>query len=122
MAPKLGHFPAPKALSSFDLEGRPSIDPKQIRDIAASLWPANGDNVLLLGPPGLGRTNLGIALSRAASMAGYSVQLTTSTTLVAELVKAHRQRRHHAPYFRVGVKCCRQAGQLPIACANRPVL
>ena len=49
MALKLAHFPAVKELAGF--EAQPSIDPKQIRDLAASRWIANGENVLLLGPP-----------------------------------------------------------------------
>jgi DNA replication protein DnaC len=51
MALKLAHFPAVKELTGFDFEAQPSIDPKQIRDLAASRWIANGENVLLLGPP-----------------------------------------------------------------------
>ncbi|GAA0002243.1 hypothetical protein BRDID11002_22440 [Bradyrhizobium diazoefficiens] len=54
MALKLAHFSAVKELAGFDFEAQaqPSIDPKQIRDLAASRWIANGKNVLLLGPPG----------------------------------------------------------------------
>ena len=62
MALKLAHFPAVKELAGFDFEAQPSIDPKQIRDLAASRWIANGENVLLLGPPGVGKTHLSIAL------------------------------------------------------------
>ncbi len=50
MALKLAHFPAVKELAGFDFEAQPSIDPKQIRDPAASCWIANGENGLLLGP------------------------------------------------------------------------
>jgi DNA replication protein DnaC len=50
MAHKLAHFPAVKELAGFDFEAQPSIDPKQIRDLAASRWIASGENVLLLGP------------------------------------------------------------------------
>ena len=93
MALKLAHFPAVKELASFDFEAQPSIDPKQIRDLAASRWIANGENVLLLGPPGVGKTHLSIALGREAILAGYTVQFTTATTLVAGLAKAHGERR-----------------------------
>ncbi|MET4349585.1 ATP-binding protein [Bradyrhizobium sp. RT9a] len=72
MALKLAHFPAVKELASFDFEAQPSIDPKQIRDLAASRWIANGENVLLLGPPGVGKTHLSIALGREAILAGYT--------------------------------------------------
>jgi len=54
---------------------------------------ANGENLLLLGPPGVGKTHLSIALGREAILAGYTVQFTTATTLVAGLAKAHGERR-----------------------------
>lgn len=93
MALKLAHFPAVKDLASFDFEAQPSIDPKQIRDLAASRWIANGENVLLLGPPGVGKTHLAVALGREAILAGYAVQFTTAMALVAGLAKAQSERR-----------------------------
>nr|GAJ37643.1 insertion sequence IS21 putative ATP-binding protein [Bradyrhizobium sp. DOA9] len=66
---KLAHFPAVKELAGFDFDAQPSIDPKQIRDLAASRWIANGENVLLLGPPGVGKTHLSIAPGREALLA-----------------------------------------------------
>ena len=88
MALKLAHFPAVKELAGFDFEAQPSIDPKQIRDLAASRWIANGENVLLLGPPGVGKTHLAIALGRAAVESGHSVLFVTATSLLAALSRA----------------------------------
>jgi DNA replication protein DnaC len=93
MAQKLAHFPAVKDLQDFDFEAQPSLDPRQIRDLAASRYIAHGENVLLLGPPGVGKTHLAIALGRAAILAGYAAQFTTATALVAGLVKAHASMR-----------------------------
>jgi DNA replication protein DnaC len=93
MALKLAHFPVMKDLASFDYEAQPSIDPKQIRDLSQGRWIANGENLLLLGPPGVGKTHLAIALGREAILAGYVVQFVTATTLVASLAKARAERR-----------------------------
>jgi DNA replication protein DnaC len=93
MAQKLAHFPAVKDLADFDFEAQPSIDPRQIRDLAASRYIANGENVLLLGPPGVGKTHLAIALGRAAILAGYAAQFSTATALVGSLCKAQAERR-----------------------------
>ncbi len=86
-------LPGREGACGLRLRGQPSIDPKQICDPAASRWIANGENVLLLGPPGVGKTHLSIALGREAILAGYTVQFTTATTLVAGLAKAHGERR-----------------------------
>ena len=93
MALKLAHFPVIKDLASFDFEAQPSVDPKQVRDLGQGRWIANGENLLLLGPPGVGKTHLAIALGREAILAGYTVQFVTAATLVASMVKAHSERR-----------------------------
>ncbi len=82
-----------KELAGFDFEAQPSIDPKQIRDLAASRWIANGENVVLLGPPGVGKTHLAIALGPEAILACCPVQFTTTMALVASLAKTHGEKR-----------------------------
>lgn len=48
MTLKLARFPFVRDLSGFDFSAQPSIDPKQMRELAAARWIANGENVLLL--------------------------------------------------------------------------
>ena len=93
MALKLAHFPVVRDLAGFDFSAQPSVDQKQVRDLAAGRWIANGENVLLLGPPGVGKTHLAIALGREAIMAGHATLFAPATALVAQLAKGHAEGR-----------------------------
>jgi DNA replication protein DnaC len=93
MASKIAHFPTLRDLDGFDFTAQPSLDKQQIRELAACRWVAHGDALLLLGPPGVGKTHLAIALGRAAIREGYSVLFTTAPALVAALARAHADGR-----------------------------
>ena len=89
----LARFPFVRDLDSFDFAAQPSIDKKQIREIAAGRFIANAEVVLLLGPPGVGKTHLAVAIGRQAILAGYTVLFVPAPTLVAQLAKAHSEGR-----------------------------
>jgi len=91
MAMTIAHFPFVRTLEGFEFEAQPSIDPGKIRDLATCRWVANGDNVVLLGPPGVGKTHLEVALGREAVARGYTVQFTTAMELLGSLVKGQQQ-------------------------------
>ena len=93
MATNIAHFPTLRDLDSFDFSAQPSIDKQQVRELAACRWVAHGEALLLLGPPGVGKTHLAIALGRVAIREGYSVLFVTAPALVATLAKAHAEGR-----------------------------
>jgi DNA replication protein DnaC len=89
MAIGLARFPFVRDMAGFDFSAQPSLDPKHLRDLAACRWIANGENLLLLGPPGVGKTHLAVALGREAILAGYGALFISAAALVAQLSKAH---------------------------------
>jgi len=84
----MARFPFHKTLESFDWKFQPSIDPKVIRELATGRFIADGENVLLLGPPGVGKTHLAVALGLKACELGLRTLFTTATGLIATLGKA----------------------------------
>lgn len=65
----------------------------QVREIASGRFIANGEAVLLLRPPGVGKTHLAVAIGREAIEASYTVLFTPATTLVAQLAKGYADGR-----------------------------
>ncbi|WP_437717071.1 IS21-like element helper ATPase IstB [Sorangium sp. So ce448] len=91
MGIQIAHFPTIKTLEDFDFKFQPSIDQKLVRELATGRFIAEAENVLVFGPPGVGKTHLAIALGRAAVEAGHSVLFTSATALLAALSKAETE-------------------------------
>jgi DNA replication protein DnaC len=91
MGIQIAHFPTVKVLDDFDFKFQPSLDNKLVRELATGRFIASAENVLLFGPPGVGKTHLAIALGRAAVESGHSVLFVTATSLLASLSRAQME-------------------------------
>lgn len=87
------HFPAMKTLEDFNVDHQPSLRRDVLAHLATTTWIAKAENVVLLGPPGVGKTHLGIGLGIKAAHAGYPMLFDTATGWVTRLQTAHRAGR-----------------------------
>ncbi len=93
MQTSLAKFPFVKTLESFDFAFQPSIDKKRIKELATCRFIDNGENVIFLGPPGVGKTHLAVALGIKAVTEGYRTYFTQAMPLIASLSKAYAENR-----------------------------
>jgi DNA replication protein DnaC len=88
---KAARFPARKTLEEFDFTFQRSVKKTVVEHLGQLDFLHAKENVILLGPPGTGKTHLAIALSIRACLAGQRVQFATATQWVARLSEAKRQ-------------------------------
>jgi DNA replication protein DnaC len=81
MRTKLARFPFLKSRADFDFSFQPSIDERLVCDLATVRFVANAENVVLLGPPGVGKTHLAIALGLSAIAQGQHVHYLSAAEL-----------------------------------------
>ena len=81
-------LPAPWTFDNFDFDAQPSLDRKLVEDLASLRFIEEAANVLLIGPPGVGKTHISVALGHAAVKAGYRVYYTTAADLAARCHRA----------------------------------
>ena len=96
---KLAHLPMLKSLDSFDFDVQPSLDRKVVKHLETLAFVDRAENVVLLGPPGVGKTHLSIGLGMRALQAGHRVYFLTAQDLLDQIriaqldgIPGHKQR------------------------------
>jgi len=92
---QMSGFPIKKGLDEFDFSFQPSIDKRQIDELATMRFVENAENIVFLGPPGVGKTHLANALGMVAAKNRYSTYYINCHTLIENLKKSHYENRLH---------------------------
>jgi DNA replication protein DnaC len=115
---KAAAFPYQKRLEDFDFSLIPCASKLRLLELAQGAFLGSHDNVLFLGPSGIGKTHLLMGLGRALCLAGYRVLFRPAVTLATELELAHKELRLPrllAHYRRFDLILVDELGYLPFA-------
>jgi DNA replication protein DnaC len=93
MGLSIAHFPCVRTFENFDWQAQPSLERSRLEELRHCRWVANAEALLFLGPPGVGKTHLSIALGRDAVERGYTVLFTTAVALLTQLTRAQQEGR-----------------------------
>ena len=88
---RLANFPFRKTLDQFDFAAQPGVDKRAIMDLASMAFIERATNVILLGPPGVGKTHLAVGLGTEAIRRGYSVYFIRLEDMMQKLIQAYKE-------------------------------
>lgn len=118
MLMRTASFPVLKSIDEYDFHFATGAPQKQIQALSSLSFIERHENVVLLGPSGVGKTHLAIALGYLAVQAGIKTRFTTAADLMLQLAAAERQERY-AQYLRAAIMSPRlliidEVGYLPL--------
>lgn len=90
---RMAGFPAHKELSTFDFKFATGVPKQQIQELSALTFIERNENVVLLGPSGVGKTHLAIGLGLKAVQAKKKTRFITAADLMLQLSTAKRQNK-----------------------------
>jgi len=85
---RFASIPTPATIEDFDHDAQPGVDPKLLAELGTCRYLETATNILLIGPPGVGKTHLAAGLARRAAETGYRTYFTTAADLAARCHRA----------------------------------
>ena len=122
---QLSGIPVQKRIEEFDFEAQPQVPKRTIEELATLRFLANGENVLFLGPCGVGKTHLAIALALKALEQGHRVYFLTLHDLVTRSAAARARGRldtFFSAVLRADLFILDELGFLPLAAQDATFL
>lgn len=110
-AMKTAGLPVAKTIEEYDFSFHPQLDQKEVMELFDLSFISDKENVIFLGPPGVGKTHLAISLAIKACHHGFKVYFTTMATLIRKLKEgATRQKA----YLSSSLVVVDEVGYLPV--------
>jgi DNA replication protein DnaC len=113
---KNAKFPVIKTLDAFDFAAQPSVNKKEIIQLAECHFIAEKNNVIFVGNCGTGKTHLSVAIGLQACSKGYKVFFDTTASLINTLIEAKNEFRltkKLAQLCRFDLNICDELGYIP---------
>jgi DNA replication protein DnaC len=111
-------FPFLKTLEEFDFGFQPGLAQKEVIKLSSLSFIDNKENVLFLGPPGVGKTHLSVALGIKACMAKYRVSFVSAQKLLEELMLSTKDgslTERLLSYSRLNLLIIDELGYMPVS-------
>ncbi len=110
-AMKIAGLPSAKTIEEYDFTFHPHLDKKQVMELFDLTFLPRHENVIFLGPPGVGKTHLAISLAIKACASGFKVYFTTMNTLIAKLKESQSKGK---AYLNSSLVIVDEVGYLPV--------
>jgi DNA replication protein DnaC len=112
MAMRMAGLPSGKTIEEYDFTFHPHLDKKTVVELFDLTFLSKHENVIFLGPPGVGKTHLAISLAVKACGHGFKVLYTTMDALISRLKESQSKVK---PYLTASLVIVDEAGYLPVS-------